>query len=321
MRNPIGLGVTLLLALLAGFATFAQVANTTSGFVTAPDGVKIHYLTSAPPKWTVPTSSAPPHTNTRVSLLFIPGWTMPAWIWEHQLTSFSKSCRVVAIDPRGQGDSDKPNDGYDPATRARDIKAVVDELKLAPVVLVGWSMGVQEVVAYINQFGTDDLAAAVLVDGIAGGPYDPEVSPRMLQWAASFARNRRAATEAFVHSMYRQPQSEAYLQRVTEAALATPTDSALMLFVSAFTNDLRPALAKFDRPTLIVVAWTEGNPFNALYEELHQKIPDSRFEKLHGAGHALFVEDAPRFNALLTDFFATTAAFEGQSACRSAPLP
>jgi non-heme chloroperoxidase len=321
LRNPTWPGVTLLLVLLAGFGTFAQVANTTSGFVTAPDGIKIHYLTSAPPEWTVPVSSAQPHTNTRVSLLFIPGWTMPAWIWEHQLASFSKSCRVVALDPRGQGDSDKPNDGYDPATRARDIKAVVDELQLAPVVLVGWSMGVPEVVAYVDQFGTDGVAAVVLVDGIAGGPYDPEVSPRMLQWVASFGRNRRAATEAFVRSMYRQPQSEAYLQRVTEAALATPTDSALMLFVSAFTNDLRPALAKFDRPTLIVVAWTEGNPFNALYEELHQKIPGSRFEKLHGVGHALFVDDAPRFNSLLTDFLTAAGVFATPNVRPPTPLP
>ncbi len=78
MRNPTLPGLTLLVVLLAGFPTFAQVPNTTSGFVTAPDGVKIHSLTSALPEWTVPAASGPPHTNTRVSLLLIPGWTMPA---------------------------------------------------------------------------------------------------------------------------------------------------------------------------------------------------------------------------------------------------
>ncbi len=312
MRYLVGCGFTLfLVALLTGFPTFAQVLETTSGFVATPDGVNIHYLTAAPPE----SSAAGP------SLLFIPGWTMPAWIWEHQIAQFSKSHRVVAIDPRGQGKSEKPNDGYDPATRARDLRAVVETLKLAPVVLVGWSMGVQEVAAYLDQFGTDGVAAVVLVDGIAGGPYDPEVSPRMLQWVASFGRNRRAATEAFVRSMYRRPQSEAYLRRVTEAALATPTDSAMMLFVSAFTSDLRPALTKFDRPTLIVVAWAEGNPFNALYEELHQKIPGSRFEKLQRVGHALFVDDAERFNSLLTDFLVAADAFHHPAASKPAPLP
>ncbi|MCL6565308.1 MAG: alpha/beta hydrolase [Acidobacteriia bacterium] len=312
MRSLVWFGLTLFLAVSPAYSpAFAQVSVTTSGFVTTPDGTNLHYLAAAPSE----SSAAGP------SLLFIPGWTMPAWIWEHQIAQFSKSHRVVAIDPRGQGKSDKPNDGYDPATRARDIRAVVETLQLAPVVLVGWSMGVQEVAAYIDQFGTEGVAAVVLVDGIAGGPYDPEVSPRMLQWVASFGRNRRGATEAFVRGMYRRPQSEAYLQRVTEAAFATPTDSALMLFVSAFTSDLRPALAKFDRPTLIVVAWAEGNPFNALYEELHQKISGSRFEKLQGVGHALFVDDAERFNSLLTDFLVAAGASRQPAVFRPAPLP
>jgi pimeloyl-ACP methyl ester carboxylesterase len=50
---------------------------------------------------------------------------MPAWIWEHQIAHFAKTHRVVAMDPRGQGESSKPRDGYFPAARARDIKAVI----------------------------------------------------------------------------------------------------------------------------------------------------------------------------------------------------
>jgi microsomal epoxide hydrolase len=295
-------GFMLTFALLFSSPAAAQVPGAKSGFVTTPEGVRIHYLAAAPPELLLPTYPEQRLPGVRPSLLFVPGWTMPAWIWEHQIEHFSKHYRVVAMDPRGQGASDKPNEGYHPAARARDIKAVVDELQLAPVVLVGWSMGVSEVAAYVDQFGTEGVAGVVLVDGIAGGPYDPELSPRMLQWAASFDRNRRATTEAFVRGMYRKPQREDYLRRVTEASLATPTDSALALFVGAFTSDLRPVLAKFDRPTLIVVAWAEANPFNTLYEELHQRIPGSRFEKFTGVGHALFVDEAPRFNSLLGEF-------------------
>ena len=53
-------------------------------FVTS-DGVRLHYLDAG---------SGPP-------LVFVPGWTMPAWIWEPQLSHFSASHRVVALDPRG----------------------------------------------------------------------------------------------------------------------------------------------------------------------------------------------------------------------------
>ncbi|MDA2914595.1 alpha/beta hydrolase, partial [Acidobacteriia bacterium AH_259_A11_L15] len=53
---------------------------------------------------------------------------MPAWIWEHQIEHFSKHYRVVAMDPRSQGESEQTTEGHYPAARARDIKAVVDAL-------------------------------------------------------------------------------------------------------------------------------------------------------------------------------------------------
>ncbi|MDA2914871.1 hypothetical protein MYX77_13145, partial [Acidobacteriia bacterium AH_259_A11_L15] len=59
---------------------------------------------------------------------------------------------------------------------------------------------------------------------------------------------------------------EKYLQRVFEAALRTPTNSAMALILAYFATDLRPALAKIDKPTLIMVA---QSPWMRYYEELH----------------------------------------------------
>ena len=42
--------------------------------------------------------------------------------------------------------------------------------------------------------------------------------------------------------MYKKPQNEEYLKRVTQASLRTPTNSAVALFVGAFTSDYRPAI-------------------------------------------------------------------------------
>jgi len=277
-------------------ANFAQLQQgqpqTTDGYVTTSDGVKIHYI------------AAGQRSNPQPTILFVPGWTMPAWIWEQQIAHFSKTHKVVAMDPRSQGLSDKPTDGHHPAARARDIKTVIDGLQLAPVVLVGWSMGVTEVVAYVDQFGTPSLAGVVLVDGSAGIDYDPQMSPRMLQFAASFDRNRAQTTAAFVRGMYRKPQTEEYLSRVTRASLMTPTNSAIALFVGTFSTDLRPALVKIDKPALIVVAGDDTNPWMRQYEDMAKRIPGARLEKFADSGHALFVDDAARFNALLDGFLA-----------------
>lgn len=284
---------SLFLALALAHVSHAAPAN--SGFVTTADGVRIHYL----------------EAGKGPAILFVPGWTMPADIWEHQLEHFAKLHRVVAMDPRGQGDSSKPSDGYFPAARARDIKAVVDQLKLPPVVLVGWSMAVAELVAYVDQFGTDTISALVLVDGHAG--FDQKSLPGMLNFAGTFMKDRPKATDGFVRFMYRKPQSDEYLKRVTTAALKTPTNSAVALFVGLATSDHRPALAKINRPTIILAAGDDkSNPWMALYKEMQSRIAGARLEQFPGCGHALFVDDAAHFNSVLEEFLKSAAATRSQ---------
>ena len=288
-----------------------KLPGTKSGFVTTADGVKIHYLEAG--KGTIASVTDVDKTNGSYSrkeccgptILFVPGWTMPADIWEHQIAYFSKTYRVVAMDPRGQGDSSKPSEGYYPAARARDIKAVVDQLKLEPVVLVGWSMGVTELAAYVDQFGTDTIAALVLVDGIAGGDLDPKISLGMFNFAGTFVKDRAKNTDGFVRFMYKKPQSEEYIKRIVAASLKTPTNTAAALFLGTFTTDNRPALAKMNKPTLIVAAGDEkNNLWMAQYAEMQKRIAGARLEKFTDCGHALFVDDPARFNSLLDAFLA-----------------
>ncbi len=259
-----------------------------SGFVTTADGVKIHYLEAGPDS-----SARSP------ALLFVPGWTMPADIWEKQIAYFSKTRRVVAMDPRSQGLSSQTTEGNYPEARARDVKVVVDELKLAPVVLVGWSMGVGELVAFVDRFGCDGVAGLVLVDGVVGSNMNPQTKLAILNFAGVLERNKEKAAAAFVRSMYKTPQSEAYLEKITQASLRTPTNTAMALMVGMLTGDRQPPLAKITKPTLIIGA---DSPFAGAYGEMQKGIPGSRLEIFKNVGHALFVDDAERFNRTVEEF-------------------
>ena len=135
-------------ALLSGSARAEAAANEKkpgerSGFVTASDGVKIHYIEAGRLATSPSAQIGNPMPKDAVikkgeiglsaahqfpSILFVPGWTMPAWIWQSQIDYFAHDYRVVAMDPRSQGQSSQTNDGLYPAARARDIKAVVDQL-------------------------------------------------------------------------------------------------------------------------------------------------------------------------------------------------
>ncbi len=281
---------------------------TKHGFVTTADNVRIHYLEAGPGAGRRPSRrgrfrGARPEPNGRPSLLFVPGWMTPAWIWEHQVAHFARDYRVVAMDPRSQGKSSKPAEGHHPAARARAIKALGAHLPLAPGGIVTVTTGVTEVVSYVDQFGTETLAGMVLVNGIAGRDYDEATTRSLLQYANAFQLDRRKAAERFARGLYKKPQSEGYLKRMTEATLLMPTNSAVALFLGSFASDNRAALAKIDKPTLIVVALVRlWMPF---YEELQQRIRGSRMEVFDDAGHALFVDEAKRFNTLLDDYLRT----------------
>jgi non-heme chloroperoxidase len=289
-------------------------ANVKSAFITTPDGVKIHYLEAghsisaqnAEVGNPLPSNVTPTKGNIAVSadrkfppLLFVPGWTMPAWIWENQISYFSKDYRVVAMDPRSQGDSSQTSDGLFPAARARDIKAVVTQLHLAPVVIVAWSMAVVETMAYVDQFGTGDLAGFVFVDNDAGGraPGDADRDFGLLK---GLLEDRQNSTSDFVRKLnFKKPQAEEYLQKVIQASMRVPTNTAVALLVGYFVADYRSVLPKIDKPSIVCAAKT---PYMGTILEMQKQIHGSQLEVFDGAGHALFVDDADHFNTLLEEF-------------------
>ena len=161
----------------------------TSAFFTNSDSVRIHYIEAG--------SGRP--------IVLIPGWTMPAWIWQPQIDELSKHYRVIAVDPRSQGESDKPTFGHLPETRARDYKELVDHLQLKRPVLVAWSMGCGELMKYVEQFGTDNVAGLVLVDGLIWDKPSPELFTGLSGWMNFLQQDRQKQADGFVRTMSRNP--------------------------------------------------------------------------------------------------------------------
>ena len=175
------------------------------------------------------------------TIVFVPGWTMSGEIWEPQLRAFSSRYRTVTLDPRAQGASEMTGEGLYLGRRGRDIGELLEHLNLTDVVLVGWSMGVREVITYVGTSGTSRVAALAFVEGNLWpqGALEPA-----LENLRRMQADRKPFTRDFVKSMYVQPQTDAYIDRVTEMSLKTPTDAAAMLmFANAFgkDTDMRPA--------------------------------------------------------------------------------
>jgi microsomal epoxide hydrolase len=281
---------SLLLALLAlPFGERSSRAQSlprdvTDHFFQSSDGVRLHYLEAGSPA---------AHT-----LVFVPGWTMPAWIWMPQIQAFSSRYHVIAFDPRGQGDSATPAGGYEPIRRGRDVAELIERLGSQPVVVVGWSLGVLDTLASIHVAGDHRLAGLVLVDNSVGEEPPPQ------PYRAGPPRrgpppNHAAAMRAFVRMMFRRPQSPSYIDRLTEATLRTPeAASRLLLAYPVPRSYWKEAVYATQVPVLYVIRprWV------AQGENLMRNRPNTEMEVFTDAGHALFVDDAARFNSVTDEF-------------------
>ena len=256
-----------------------------SAFVTTSDGARLHYV----------------EAGTGTPILFVPGLTMAAEIWDAQIRYFAKDHRVVAMDPRSQGESEKVTEGHFPERRARDIKEVIDALRLSPVVLVGWSMGGPEALSYVAHFGSNALRALVLVDSFIGDEPAAARPAGHFRTTMMIQANRVEWTRNWVRGMFAKPKSADYLQKLTDASLKTPTNTMVLLILNTYVadgDDRRPILSKLNRPVLYV----GRAAMRSQAENVKKVVPAARIELLENVGHALFVDEPDQFNNLLDDF-------------------
>jgi non-heme chloroperoxidase len=279
---------TFLLVLLQVGPTAAQSGiEAQSRFFVTSDGVRLHYLEAGP--------------RAGHTVVFIPGWTMPAWIWGPQIQALAQHYHVVAFDPRGQGDSEVPSSGYEPGRRGQDIAELIANLTPVPALLVGWSLGVLDTLAYVHTHGDLKVAGLVLVDNSVGEEPPP---PPGVRRHATPVLPRAVAMHRFVIGMFRHRQSDAYLDRLTEATLRTPERASRALLAYPLPRSYwRDALYSTEKPVLYVVrpGWLSEQAAN-----LARNRPGTQIAVFGDAGHALFVDDAARFNALLAGFMART---------------
>lgn len=284
-RNTFIKLAVITLCIASASVAFAQsTAETRSGFFKTSDGIRIHYL----------------EAGRGQAIVFIPGWTMPAWIWQKQTDEFSKNYHVIAVDPRSQGESDQPTYGHMPETRSRDYKELVDHLGLKQPVLVGWSMACGELVKYAEQFGTDNVGGLVLVDGFLADKLSPEMFGFATGWMNQLQLDRQKQADGFVRSMYKKPQTEEYLKRVINASTHVPADAAVVLIYNMIAvKDISAGLAKMNRPVLFAYQPDSQSSADFLKSKLGDKL---RLERFDGDGHALFVDDPEKFNRVLEEF-------------------
>jgi non-heme chloroperoxidase len=249
--------------------------------------------------------------DARPVLVFIPGWSTGADIWRRQIETFAKTNRAVAFDPRSEGESTKTTSGNTPETRAQDLHALLERLGVRRPVLIGWSQGVQDTAAYVERYGTKDLAGIVLVDAAVSDGADGMVArsqetAEQFKMFAVYQAHQKEYLEGMMHAIISKPQSDGVIERLVSTGMKTPSDIGVgMLVADMFGVNRTPALKKIECPTLIIAS-TKSFELPRQQAAANQ-IPHARFEKIDDAAHAVFVDQPDRFDELLKNFLANLA--------------
>jgi 3-oxoadipate enol-lactonase len=242
-------------------------------------------------------------------LVLVHGHPFDRSMWAPQIDEFAASgWRVIAADLRGYGHSAVTGEVTLLDTFARDIFALLDELRIDTVVLGGLSMGGQIVMECFRQFAprirgliladtfpraeTEDgrtyryaLADRLMAEGMTG--YADENLPKMI---ASYNVKALPAVAAHVHAMM---------------TAAPAPGAAAALRGRAQRRDYTPLLTEVAVPTLIVVGRDDEFTPVTDAEEMHRLVPGSTLAVIDKAGHLPNLEQPTAFNDALRAFLTT----------------
>lgn len=111
-----------------------------------------------------PTLAVREHPGSEPAILALHGLASNARWWDLVAQRLAPRHRVLAVDLRGHGDSDRPDSGYDFATVAHDLEELTEAIHPRPLVVAGHSWGASVALAF-GALAPDRCLGVVCVDG------------------------------------------------------------------------------------------------------------------------------------------------------------
>ena len=244
-------------------------------------------------------------------ILFIHGFSQCWLAWSRQLdSSLAEDHRLLAMDMRGHGLSDKPRDAYgDSKLWADDVNAVIGSLRLDQPVLSGWSYGGIVILDYLRHCGEGGIRGIQFVDAITKLGSDAAVSvlgSDFLGLVPGFFSNdleeSLRSLGAFLPMCFAKPPSPADLYLMLGYNVSVPPHVRQALFSRSLSND--DLLPKIRKPMLITHGAADTIVKPAIVEQHRAGVPHAQVQMIANAGHAPFWDDAEAFNGALRAFVA-----------------
>jgi pimeloyl-ACP methyl ester carboxylesterase len=253
------------------------------------------------------------------SILFLHGCSQSWLTWDRQMRSeLARRYRLVAMDLRGHGASERPGHGYqDSRLWAADVDAVIRELELDRPILCGWSYGPIVILDYIRHYGEERIGGIHLVGAVtklgseaAAAVLTPEflaLVPGM--FSSDVGESVRALQSLLRLCFAREPEASDLYTMLGFGVSVPPFVRQALLTRVVDNDDILPTIAK---PVLVTHGALDAVVRPEVVAHHRAAMPHAQVHIVPDAGHAPFWDDAAGFNQRL-DAFCDEVARRGDS--------
>ena len=246
------------------------------------------------------------------TVMLVPGLGLPGSAWGSVVDLLlGRGYRVLVVDPRGSGASDKPDAPYTAEVVADDLRAVLEAAHVESAHVVGLSMGGMIAQDFVIRF-PDMVRSLVLLSTFAA----PDA------WFTRLFRTRRDLIEQigisehfrvyvmFIFSPIAFRTIPDTIARVEQALRERPPHEKAYLrqIDYCLAHDSTNELGAISVPTWVISGTHDFLIPAALGKELAALIPGAEYVELEGASHALWLEAPDRLVELIDELIRTHQA-------------
>lgn len=248
-------------------------------------------------------------------VVLIHGWPLSGEAFQAQVPALQDAgYRVITYDRRGFGRSDKPASGYKYDTLTEDLRALLEQLDLNDVTLVGFSMGGGEVARYFSLYGTERVRSVVFASAVppymmqtGDNPDGPLTKDKAATMTADLTEDEDKFYDGFTRKFFsvNGELKVSEQQRQDAIALCKQADKkAALACLAAFGGtDFREDLPKVTVPALVLHGDGDATvPFEGSGQRTHAALPGSELRVIAGAPHGCNVSHPDEWNQALIQF-------------------
>lgn len=252
--------------------------------------------------------------GTGVPIVFVPSGNATHAMWEEQVVALAPGHRVITIDWRGTGKSDRPRDGYTAEQVVDDVASLVRDIVGGPAIFVGHGMGGH--IALLAAHRYPELVSGIGVassgpwycgdrDGKQGGMSQEFVESSASGTGLSYTDVLANMTDTL---LFRTPVSEMTRTATILQQLEWPLYVLDQYDLAMRELDHRDYLPSLTQPAVVLHGRHDVKQRFEGAGVLVEELPNAELVVFENSAHCPHAEETDKFNSALADLIARVEA-------------